>query len=78
MLKEDELEKNIEYWKKNQKKWYHIYFFAGIGINFILYFTKPGGFDPSGSILWGSIFGIGIPLATMLVCAYIHQKMLGL
>jgi hypothetical protein len=55
-----------------------IFFFAGIGINLLLYFTKPSGFDPSGSIFWGSFIGLAIPMTTMFVFVYIHKKMIGL
>ncbi len=68
----------VESWIRNLRKWYILYFYVGIGINFLLYFTKPYGFDPSGSILWGSFFGIGIPLATMFLCISIHKKWLGI
>ncbi|OQY00481.1 MAG: hypothetical protein B6I26_07880 [Desulfobacteraceae bacterium 4572_130] len=78
MSKQDEVKKRIEYWERNRRKWYNFYFFMGIGINFLLYFTKPWGFDPSGSILWGSFYGIAIPLITMFLGAYIHEKILGL
>ncbi|MFO7497436.1 MAG: hypothetical protein R6X05_17545 [Desulfobacterales bacterium] len=78
MNQADDLEARRQRWERSRRKWYNIYLFAGVGINFVLYFTKPFGFDPSHSILWGSFFGIGIPLLTMLVCGFIHQKVLGL
>lgn len=78
MLTNEEREKRLEYWEKSSRKWYHLYLFTGVGINFILYFTKPWGFDPSNSIFWGSFFGLSIPLATMFLLSYIHKKFLGL
>ncbi|MFY9943388.1 MAG: hypothetical protein WAK57_14515 [Desulfobacterales bacterium] len=78
MNQADDLEARRRRWERSRRKWYNIYLFAGVGINFILYFTKPFGFDPSHSILWGSFFGLSIPLLTMLVCGFIHQKVLGL
>jgi hypothetical protein len=78
MNQADDLDARRQRWLRSRRKWYNIYLFAGVGINFILYFTKPFGFDPSHSILWGSFFGLCIPLATMVVCGYIHQKLLGL
>ncbi len=78
MLSPEEREKKLEYWERSRRKWYNIYLFTGVGINFLLYFTKPWGFDPSNSIFWGSLFGLGIPLATMLLLSYLHQKFLGL
>ena len=65
-------------WIRNRRKWYNFYLFLGVGINFLLYFTKPYGFDPSGSILWGALFGLGIPLCTMGIGTFVHQKMMGL
>jgi hypothetical protein len=73
-----DLDARQEKWMRNRRKWYNIYLFAGVGINFILYFTKPYGFNPSNSLFWGSLFGLGIPISTMLVCGYIHQKLMGL
>ncbi|MCP4747379.1 MAG: hypothetical protein GY874_14750 [Desulfobacteraceae bacterium] len=65
-------------WIENRRKWYHFYLFLGVGINFLLYFTKPGGFDPSENVLQGALFGFGIPMACMLMGTWIHQKVLGL
>jgi len=73
-----DMNSKIAAWERNKRKWYNFYFFSGVGINFILYYTKPYGFDPSHSIFWGSLYGIAVPLATMLVGAYIHEKMIGL
>ena len=78
LMKEEERNVRLEHWNNSRRKWYNIYFFTGIGINLLLYFTKPFGFDPSGSIFWGSFIGLAIPLATMFLCSYIHKKMLGL
>ena len=78
MLSEEEKRKRLDYWDRSRRKWYHIYLFTGVGINFLLYYTKPLGFDPSGSIFWGAFFGLGIPLATMFALSYVHQKFLGL
>ncbi|MBA4396309.1 MAG: hypothetical protein C0394_02805 [Syntrophus sp. (in: bacteria)] len=77
-MREEDRNIRLEYWDKNRRKWYNVYFFAGIGVNLILYFTKPYGFDPSGSIFWGSIFGLVIPLSTMFLFSYIHKKAIGL
>lgn len=78
MANEAEKKSKLEKWERNKRKWYNLYLFIGVGINFILYFTKPYGFDPGKSIFWGSFFGLGIPLATMLVLAYIHEKLISL
>lgn len=64
-------------WENRKRMWYITYLLIGVGINFILYFTKPYGFDPGKSILWGNVFGIGIPLLTMFGLSYLHQKVLG-
>lgn len=76
----EQKDKNVrlEYWETNRRKWYNIYFFVGVGINVLLYFTKPYGFDPSGSIFWGSFFGLAIPLTTMFLLSAIHKKVIGL
>lgn len=78
-MKEQDV-KNVqqEYWETSKRKWYNIYFFAGIGINLLLYFTKPYGFDPSGSIFWGSLYGLAIPMGTMFLGVYLHKKAIGL
>lgn len=78
MISEEERIRRLQAWERSRRKWYNVYLFVGVGINFLLYFTKPWGFDPSGSILWGSVFGLGIPLATMFGLSYLHQKLLGL
>lgn len=78
MREDEERSIRLEYWEKSRRKWYNIYFFIGVGINLVLYFTKPYGFDPSGSILWGSFYGLAIPLSTMFLFSYIHKKMIGL
>ena len=65
-------------WVRNRRKWYNFYLFLGVGINLLLYFTKPYGFDPSNSIAWGAFFGLGIPLGTMFLGTFIHEKLLGL
>ncbi len=70
-------QEKIESWIRNRRKWYHLYFFTGIAINFLLYFTKPFGFDPSGSVFWGSFYGFVIPLLTMFAGVYIHEKSIG-
>ncbi len=72
----DNVNPRLIQWELRKRMWYNIYLFVGVGINFILYFTKPCGFDPSGDIFWGSFFGLGIPLATMFGLSYIHQKIL--
>ncbi|MEA1968171.1 MAG: hypothetical protein U9N77_08125 [Thermodesulfobacteriota bacterium] len=73
-----EKKKKLEHWGQNRRKWYNLYFFAGIGVNFLLYFTKPGGFDPSNSIVWGCFYGLAIPMATLFICVAIHKKIIGL
>ncbi len=78
MISREEREKRLKYWERTRRRWYQLYLFVGVGVNFLLYFTKPYGFDPSKSIFWGSFFGLGIPLATMFLLSYIHQKLLGL
>lgn len=75
---QDDKNVRLEYWERTRRKWYNIYFFSGVGINFLLYLTKPYGFDPSGSIFWGAFYGLAIPLTTMFVCVYIHKKTIGL
>ncbi len=75
---EGEDDPRLIYWEHHRRKWYMLYFYLGIGVNLLLYFTKPWGFDPSGSILWGSFFGLAIPLATMGIGVAIHKKMIGL
>lgn len=77
MPEEKTQQEKINSWYLKRRKWYHIYFFAGVGINFLLYFTKPYGFDPSGDIFWGSFWGIAIPLATMFTGVFIHEKIIG-
>ncbi len=77
-LSSEQKQARLEKFDRNRRKWYNFYFFMGVGINFILYFTKPYGFDPGGSIFWGSLYGIGIPLCTMFLCVNIHEKILSL
>ena len=77
-MREEDRNIRLEYWGKSRRKWYNIYFFTGVGINLILYFTKPFGFDPGVSILLGSFFGLAIPLTSMFLFSYIHRKMIGL
>jgi len=78
MEEQDVKNVRLEYWQKSRRTWYNLYFFVGVGINLLLYFTKPYGFDPSDSIFWGSFYGLAIPLTTMFVCVYIHKKAIGL
>jgi hypothetical protein len=78
MREEDKTDIRLDYWMRTRRKWYNVYFFTGIGINLLLYFTKPFGFDPSGSIFWGSFIGLAIPMSTMFLFVYIHKKMIGL
>ncbi|MBC7359606.1 MAG: hypothetical protein H5U10_13830 [Desulfacinum sp.] len=75
---DDKKASRLQHWERHWRKWYLLYFYLGVGINFLLYFTKPYGFDPSGSILWGSFYGIGIPLSTMFIGAHIHRKIWGI
>lgn len=74
---DEETRERLLRWEARKRMWYMIYLFIGVGINFVLYFTKPYGFDPGRSILWGNVFGLGIPLATMFLLSYLHQKLLG-
>ncbi len=69
-----ERESRLERWERSRRKWYLVHFYAGVGINLLLYFTKPYGFDPSGSILWGSFYGLGVPLVTMFLGTHLHRK----
>ena len=78
MKEKDDTNIRLEYWEKTRRKWYNVYFFSGIGINLLLYFTKPYGFDPSGSMFWGSLYGLAIPFTTMFLGVYIHKKAIGL
>jgi hypothetical protein len=78
MEEQDVKNVRLEYWEKTRRKWYNLYFFLGVGVNLLLYFTKPYGFDPSGSLFWGAFYGIAIPLMTMFVFTYIHKKAIGL
>jgi hypothetical protein len=77
-LSREEYEKRLEYWERHRRKWYVLYFYLGVGICFLLYYTKPYGFDPGTSLFWGALYGIGIPLATMGVLGFIHEKLIGL
>ena len=77
-MQEMEEDPRLIYWERHRRKWYMVYFYAGIGVNLLLYFTKPWGFDPSGSILWGAFFGLAIPLTTMGIGVWVHRKMIGL
>lgn len=70
--------KKIERWERHRRKWLLLYFYVGVGINLLLYYTKPYGFDPSGSLFWGLFYGIGVPLCTMYCGEYIHKKILGI
>ncbi|MFH1155628.1 MAG: hypothetical protein V1793_17620 [Pseudomonadota bacterium] len=78
MKKDNQRDARIEHWEKTRRFWYHVYLFVGVGINFIIYFTKPYGFDPSTNVTLGATVGFGIPIVTMLIGAYIHQKAIGL
>jgi 1,4-dihydroxy-2-naphthoate octaprenyltransferase len=78
MEEQDVKNVRLEYWEKSRRWWYNLYLFVGVGINLLLYFTKPYGFDPSGSIFWGSFFGLAIPLGTMFLGTYIHKKVIGI
>ncbi len=78
MEEQDVKNVRLEYWEKSRRWWYNLYLFVGVGINLLLYFTKPYGFDPSGSLFWGSFFGLAIPLATMFLGTYIHKKVIGI
>ena len=68
----------LEKWERQKRFWYNFYLFAGVGINFLIYFTKPYGFDPSGNVALGASVGLGVPLLTMFVGTFLHQKALGL
>jgi hypothetical protein len=70
-------EEKIAHWERYQRVWYNFYLFLGVGINFVIYFTKPYGLDPGRSIFWGALIGAAIPLATMLLGTAIHKKVIG-
>ncbi|MEJ5300708.1 MAG: hypothetical protein WHS38_06945 [Thermodesulforhabdaceae bacterium] len=67
-----------KHWERNWRKWYLLYFYLGVGFNFILYFTKPYGFDPGRSLFLGCLFGIGVPICTMFLGGIIHRRLWGL
>jgi hypothetical protein len=69
-------DKRLARWERFQRMWYNFYLFLGVGINFIIYFIKPFGFDPGQSLLWGTLIGAGIPLSTMMIGTTIHKKVL--
>jgi hypothetical protein len=71
-------EEKVARWVRNQRMWYNFYLFLGVGVNFLIYFTKPYGFDPGLNIFWGALIGAGIPIATMLLGTAIHKKVIGL
>ncbi len=68
----------IESWERTKRFWYNFYLFVGVGINFLIYFTKPWGLDPGTNVALGASLGLGIPLAAMFVGTYLHQKVLGI
>lgn len=68
----------LEKWERTRRFWYNFYLFAGVGVNFLIYFTKPYGFDPGVNVPLGAAVGLGIPLGTMFLGTYIHQKVLGI
>ncbi|MEJ5349483.1 MAG: hypothetical protein WHS46_12440 [Desulfosoma sp.] len=76
-MAEQRKNERLERWERHRRRWYLLYFYVGVGVNLLLYFTKPYGFDPSGSLFWGSFYGIGIPLCTMFLGVSIHRKLLG-
>ena len=78
MSRDDRRDARIEQWLRTRRFWYHVYLFVGVGINFLIYFTKPYGFDPGSNVALGATVGFCIPMATMLIGAYIHQKAIGL
>ncbi len=61
-------------WERTKRFWYNFYLFVGIGVNFLIYFTKPYGFDPSNNVPLGATVGLGIPLLVMVVGVFIHKK----
>ncbi len=71
-MDENNINSAIEKWERNKRFWYNFYLFVGVGINFLIYFTKPYGFDPGQSVPLGATVGFLIPLATMVVCSKIH------
>ncbi|MDM8524645.1 hypothetical protein QUF80_14850 [Desulfococcaceae bacterium HSG8] len=78
MTNQENVNPRLIRWEKKKRMWYNIYLFIGVGINFLIYFTKPYGIDPGRSIFWGSFVGLGIPLLSIFVLSYIHQKLLSL
>lgn len=77
IAEQTQTEKTSNLWELG-RMWYMIYLFAGVGINFVIHFTQPFGIIPGKSILWGSLLGLSIPLATMFIFSYVHQKLLQL
>jgi hypothetical protein len=73
-----ENEEKLARWERRQRMWYNFYLFVGVGINFVIYFTKPYGLDPGRDIFWGVLIGTMIPIGTMLLGTTIHKKVIGL
>lgn len=71
-------EEKLARWLRFQRMWYNFYLFVGVGINFVIYFTKPYGLDPGQDIFWGALIGAGIPIGTMLLGTAIHKKVIGI
>ena len=78
MSSQDNNKTPMEKWERSKRFWYNFYLFMGVGINFVIYFAKPYGFDPSNNVALGASVGLGIPLLSMFVGVYIHQKVIGL
>lgn len=78
MDKQERINARLIRWEEKKRMWYYIYLAIGVGINFVIHYTTPYGIDPGKSIFWGSLLGLGIPLVTMFILSYIHQKILSL
>ncbi|MCP4161407.1 MAG: hypothetical protein GY760_15140 [Deltaproteobacteria bacterium] len=75
-MKKQDVEKKLANFEQKKRFWYNFYLFVGVGICFIIHFTKPFGIDPGQSIPVGATVGLLIPLATMFIGSYLHQKVL--
>ncbi|QTA90246.1 hypothetical protein [Desulfonema magnum] len=78
MEKQKKINARLVRWEQKKRMWYYIYLLIGVGICFLIHFTKPYGLDPGKSIFLGAFLGLGIPLLTIFVLSYIHQKILSL
>jgi hypothetical protein len=77
-MNQKDIEEKRAKFERQKRFWYNFYLFVGVGICFIIHFTKPFGIDPGQSIPVGATVGLLIPLATMFLGSFIHQKVLGI